>query len=104
MTYRQKKGISEGWGMLSALERRAFCQAMRHLDREHILGVLYARGRAEGKRVSDRRTDGRRRVLVGARVRRELAERVKAAAEKRGISVYRFVVDILEAACENGGG
>ena len=55
-------------------------------------------GCAEGRvRESNRRTERNRRVTIGARVRRCDAERYREAAKKSGRSVYRFVVDALEA-------
>ena len=55
-------------------------------------------GAAEGRvRESNRKTEKSRRVTVGARVRRCDAERYRHAAAMSGRSVYRFVVDALEA-------
>lgn len=56
--------------------------------------------RAVGKRLSDRRTDKNRRTLIGARVPRDLADQCKAEAERRGMSVYRWVVWALERGLE----
>ena len=77
------------------------CQEIM-LDR--ITEIAQARGRAERKRKSDRATDFRRRILVGARVPRALKEQCRAQAQARGISLYRFVLDALEQACHNGKG
>lgn len=63
---------------------------------ELIETLIIAGSRAVGKRLSDRRTDKNRRTLVGARVPRDLADQCKAEAERRGMSVYRWVVWALE--------
>lgn len=79
--------------------------AMRALERprltqgevaELIETLILAGSRAVGKRLSDRRTDKNRRTLIGARVPRDLADQCKAEAERRGMSVYRWVVWALE--------
>lgn len=55
-----------------------------------------ARRRTALRQASDAETDQGRRILVGARVPRPLAERYRAAATARGISLYRFVCNALE--------
>lgn len=52
------------------------------------------------KRVSDTATDPVRRVTISARVRREDAERYKRVARSTGRSVYRMVIDALDAECK----
>lgn len=58
--------------------------------------AVAAAGRCMAKRESDRHTDYKRRVLVGARVPRAFAERCRTAAETEGISLYAWVVRALE--------
>ena len=65
---------------------------------ECITMTVAARARTEARRKSDRETDNRRRVLVGARVPRETAERCKAAAEAEGLSLYAWVTTAIEDA------
>ena len=61
------------------------------LDRYAV--ARYRRGR---KAHADAARDARRRVLVGARLDRGTADRVRAAADARGVSVYRFVREAVE--------
>ena len=62
--------------------------------------AVAAAGRCMAKRESDRRTDHKRRVLVGARVPRALAEKCRAAAEAEGLSLYAWVMRTLEQTFE----
>ena len=64
---------------------------------EAVAGFVAATARTHGKRASDRRTDTRRRILTGARIKREDAERYREAACASGRSLYAFVTDALEA-------
>lgn len=65
-----------------------------------ISKILLAGERILAKKESDARTDPPRRVLVGARVKREFGEKCKRAAQARGISLYAWVCDALERALE----
>jgi len=85
--------------LLSENEKRAVLHAMHTaVCEEDVEDLVLAMERTRRKRASDRATDSRRRVLVGARVPRALAERVKDAARNKDVSVYRFIVDIIKAA------
>lgn len=90
-------------------ERRAARKAMLSLDRRQIsqpraieaVGeVVRAAARGHAKRASDQETDRRRRVLVGARVPREAADRYRAAAAARGVSLYAWAAAALADAAE----
>lgn len=59
-----------------------------------------AGSRTIAKKDSDKATDGMRRVLVGARVKREFGEKCKHAAKARGLSLYAWVCEALERALE----
>lgn len=59
-----------------------------------------AKGRAAKRAESDKRTDGKRRKLVGAKIPIKEVERCKRCAEWQGISLYRFVVNALTHECE----
>lgn len=94
---------------LPAPEKRAARKAMLSLDRkavpqaraiEAVGEVVRAAARGHAKRVSDQETDRRRRVLVGARVLREDADRYRAAAEARGVSLYAWAAAALERAAQ----
>ncbi len=95
---------------MSADERRAYQAAVEAIEKlpsfvcerrialEALEGMAAAKGRAEDRRRSDRRTDGKRRKLVGAKLPIEVAEEIQLLADLQGVSVYRFVVDALDAA------
>lgn len=55
-----------------------------------------ARRRTVQRANSDARTDRGRRLLVGARVPWERAERYRSCAREHGLSLYRFVANALE--------
>ncbi len=80
-------------------ERRAVFHAMHTaVCEEDVEDIVLAMERTRCRRASDRATDARRRVLIGARVPRALAEQVREAARGKGVSVYRFIVDIIKPA------
>lgn len=58
--------------------------------------LLLARRRAYLKACSDAETDIERRLLVGARLPKETAERYRKCACEHGLSLYRFTCDALE--------
>ena len=66
---------------------------------DYITDIGAAKGRTLARRDSDGRTGFRRRSLVGARIARSQVERCQQCAQAEGKSLYRFVVDALEAAC-----
>ena len=113
MTYRQKEAFQimrfdeetrrKAWQAIPREEQEILVCAIRAaLDgrRGPTLDALdrYAitRYRDSRKAREDAARDARRRVLVGARLDRGTADRVKAAANARGVSVYRFVRDAIE--------
>ena len=55
-----------------------------------------ARRRTCQRADSDASTDLGRRLLVGARLPRPLAEKYRACASSHGLSLYRFVCSALE--------
>lgn len=93
---------------LPAEERRTAKRALLRLDKpgpvpksraiEAAGDIIRAAARGHGKRASDRETDRRRRVLVGARVPREQAARYQEAAAVQGLSLYAWVTAALDAA------
>lgn len=97
---------------LPAEERRAAKRALLRLDGrgpvsksraiEAAGDIIRAAARGHGKRASDRETDRRRRVLVGARVPRERAAKYQEAAAVQGLSLYAWVVAALNAAAGGG--
>ena len=72
------------------------CERRLALEAMEVLAA--AKHRTDSRRRSDRRTDGKRRKLVGAKLRIEDAEEIELLAQLQGVSVYRFVVDALGAA------
>ena len=111
MTVRVRPRARQGIQRMCADEQRAFVAALdaacglksvrdRELVLMHLERVAAARGRVDQRRVSDARTDTARRVTVGARIRREDAERCTECAARDGMSLYRFVWTALMDACE----
>ena len=63
-----------------------------------ITSIVEARARTEQRRKSDRRTDRRRRTIVGARVPRGYADLCRQAARDRGVSLNKWcLMAIAEA-------
>lgn len=100
-----------GKHIMSADELRAFNAAVeiiqrlpsfvceRRLALEAMEVLAASKQRAYARRCSDRQTDRKRRKLVGAKLPMEDAAEVEMWAQVQGVSVYRFVVDALAAAC-----
>lgn len=83
--------------ILSMREKRP----LHHLDALQVAAECISAGsRAMAKKQSDKDTDSLRRVLVGARVKREFGEKCKKAAQSRGLSLYAWVCEALERALE----
>ena len=95
---RELERLKEGLALFPAAERAALLQAMR--DRQIPPAVLVrlaaARRRTSQRANSDARTDHARRLLVGARLPRQTAERYRECAAGQGLSLYRFVCQALE--------
>lgn len=79
-------------------------RSKREVPEEVALDVavqcVLAAGATMAKRESDKKTDPPRRVLVGARVKREFGEKCKRAAQAQGLSLYAWVCIALERALE----
>lgn len=108
--------IAEALDRLPAEERRAAKRALLRLGGDGLAGrgtvprvraveaagdIIRAAARGHGKRASDKETDRRRRVLVGARVPRERATRYQEAAAVQGLSLYAWVMAALERAAQD---
>lgn len=108
--------IAAALDKLPAEERRAARRALLRLGGAGLAGrgtvprvraveaagdIIRAAARGHGKRASDRETDRRRRVLVGARVPRERATRYQEAAAVQGLSLYAWVMAALERAAQD---
>lgn len=65
-------------------------------QKHDLLSVLVAARRHDQRRNSDRATDSARRLTIGARLPREEAEKYRAAARAKGMSLYSWV----RQACE----
>lgn len=66
-------------------------------QQDQLAELLTDAYRFRAKAESDARTDHERRVLVGARVPRSLAERCCRAADRAGVSMYRWVTRAITA-------
>ena len=67
---------------------------------ERLADISLAIQRTRKRRASDARTEPGRRKTVGARLLIADAERCARCAELEGVSLYRFVVRALGAACD----
>ena len=105
---KRKERLMRAAGTLSVDERAAMLRALRSayaLERgsavmvSRLEGLALAMERSGRRKKSDRRTDGGRRKLVGARLPIKEAERCAECARMEGVSLYRFVVRALWDAC-----
>lgn len=85
-------------------ERAEIISILGEAEHDPVLAAFLARLAAARRRTYQKMAADTSRTLVGARVPREFHARCQAEAEKRGISLYRFVVEALEQMCDNGGG
>ena len=96
--------LKEGFELFSVEEQVVILDALQNrgmMTTDFIRALALARRRAQQRADSDRRTDAKRRELVGAHVPNSLAARVKSCAKARGVSMYRFLVDGIERLCDN---
>ena len=95
MLYERFEALLAGF---PADERDVLLGAMEHgeIPPAFLVRLAEARRRASRRADSDARTDQARRLLVGARVPRETAERYRRCAGEEGLSLYRFVCNALE--------
>lgn len=94
--------------MLPAPQRRAVLEEILRIEGQPeikpgqaiqaIAKIAAAAARTTRKRASDRQTDRARRVLVGARLPRKVAEMAEYCAAAREISLYAWVSDAIKAA------
>ena len=100
----KEEQLKEAFCLFSVEEQAVILDAMQDRQTE-ILGFIQAlalaRRRAQQRADGDRRTDAKRRELVGAHVPKSLAARVRSCAKARGVSMYRFLVDGIEQMCDN---
>lgn len=91
----EREAIAEAVKIAGKLKKKDRVKMLLALERVARAAAIAAR-----KRQTNARYEGRRRRLVGAQVPVELADRVREYAEKQGVSVYRFVMDTMAAACQ----
>lgn len=93
-----KEAISEGFKLFSAGEREALLDLMDGSVglSQGLRALMLARRRDYAKALSDSETDRSRRLLVGARLPRETAERYRQCAREHGQSLYAFCSSALE--------
>lgn len=113
MDPRTERAIIRALSQLPADQRRAAAHALYRLKGSgpvlrsralEIVGdLIRAQARTSGRRRSDARTDAERRILVGARVPREDADRFRQAASRSGQSLYAWVRDALEEHAQDPG-
>lgn len=95
-----------GLDAMSADERAAILAAMQHARKAEsdkmlrlVTDIAAALGRTEARKESDKQTDKRRRLLIGARMPMKQALRCKACAALLGVSLYRFTIQAIEREC-----
>ena len=95
--------IKKDLELFSKYEIRAILDAWKagSMSPGFISCLAEARRRTLRRRLVDAQSDHARRTLVGARVPREFYEKCCQIASERGISLYRFTIDALTAACDN---
>ena len=104
---RRMKNYEDGFQAMTEGEKAAMREAVREAWRsnrddimEKIVEIGVQRNKAERNREAKKRYDRKNRRTVGATVPIALYDRVKRTARDRGVSVYRFLVDLLEKNCE----
>lgn len=100
----EEERLKEGFKLFSIEEQAVFLDGLQNggiLTTDFIRALALAKRRAAQRADSDRRTDAKRRELVGAHVPKPLAERVRACAKRKGVSMYRLLVDWIEHMCDN---
>lgn len=116
MTYREKEGktvakarkieaMQRGLQAMTPEERKAVAAAIRAtaaagLGPWPVSNIVIARGRAVRKKQTDKRGDAKRRVLVGARLPRCIADRCSAAAAAADQSLYAWTRSAILAALD----
>lgn len=92
---------------LPAADRHAIERALKRIRTkavtrgaalDMVADIVQAAARTRAKRAQDAASDHARRCLVGARLPRETANRYRAAAAEKGVSLYRWVSDALQSA------
>lgn len=91
-----KQDLTEGFLLFSAQEREVLIDALADGQRDLVTALILARRRTQQRRDSDSETDLNRRLLVGARLPRQAAERYRECAREHGLSLYQFSSQALE--------
>lgn len=87
-----KDALREGFLLFSPEEQSALLRLLDLGQQDLVAGVV----RAKRRRKQLLEADDNCRLLVGARVHRQTAERYRKCARARGLSLYRFVCNALE--------
>ena len=87
--------------LIKILQAMKACESIEdtatyHLMMKHIEAIAKASAGAGKERLTNKAAD-RKRLLVGARIPRYLAERYRETAKKTHRSLYEFVCDALKA-------
>lgn len=72
-------------------EREAFIQAAQAAQSKEELEAIEQLIRARCRRAAKAASDKKQRILIGIRVPKKQAEHIKAAADREGKSLYKFV-------------
>ena len=80
--------------------KKGWLSKVRAIDAVGLM--IRASARGTHKAAADRKNDKAARILVGARIPRETAERYRAAAAAQGMSLYRWVCTALDTMYKGG--
>lgn len=91
------RALEEAPVEVKAAALRLYKAAQTREDTAAVTLLLTAPRRAMQRRRSDQVTDARRRSLAGARLPRETVQKYRQEAKRRGLSMYAWIAEALEA-------
>lgn len=91
------RALEEAPVEVKAAALRLYKAAQTREDTAAVTLLLTAPRRAMQRRRSDQVTDARRRSLAGARLPRETVQQYRQEAKRRGLSMYAWIAEALEA-------
>lgn len=89
-----------GFDDIPADERAAFILAAEAAQSEAELEALERIIRARCRKAAKAASDKKQRILIGIRVPKKQAEHIKAAAERKEQSLYKFVQEAIYRAAK----
>lgn len=98
------RALEEAPVEVKAAALRLYKAAQTREDTAAVTLLLTAPRRTMQRRRSDQVTDARRRTLAGARLPRETVQQYRQEAKRRGLSMYAWIAEALEAHYQERGG